>query len=287
MKGRSSGESAVLVLLSLLKRTGLFRGRRGLYLLVVLAFSLIPLYFKTELTGGSEYVVKGVIDGDTVILQGVDTPLRYLEIDTPEILTDESPGDPISQEARDLNESLVYGKRVKLEFDKEKYDQYGRMLAYVFVDGVFVNQEMVRNGLARALVIRPNDKYADLIREAENQAKRERKGIWGNIDKINPPPENERFLIKPSQAARYNGQRVVVRGKIVDSRKSRKVVVLDMENELDVVVFSGDLENFTFFGIAPERYYVGRPVEVIGRVKMYKGKPEIIVSHPISIRSLE
>jgi len=287
MKERSPKWPDTLAVLSLLRRTGLFKKRRGLYLLIALIVSLIPLYFKTELSGGSEYTVEGVIDGDTVILQGIDTHIRYLGIDTPEILTDESPGDPISLEAKDFNERLVSGKRVKLEFDKEKYDQYGRMLAYVFVEGIFVNQEIVRNGLARALIIKPNDKYAALIYEAEDQAKRERKGIWGNLGNLNPPPENERFLIKPSQASRYIGQRVVVIGKITDSRKSKKVIALNMENDLDVVIFSGDWGNFIFFGITPEKYYIGKPVEVVGRVKMYKGTPEIIISHPISIRSLK
>lgn len=45
-------------------------------------------------------------------------------------------------------------------------------------------------------------------------------------------------------------------------------------------------KNFRFFGINPESYYLGKPVEVIGRVRMYKGRPEIRISHPISIRTL-
>ncbi|GIW48174.1 MAG: hypothetical protein KatS3mg078_2051 [Deltaproteobacteria bacterium] len=59
-----------------------------------------------------------------------------------------------------------------------------------------------------------------------------------------------------------------------------------MEGDLDIVIFSDNWDEFEFFGIAPERHYVGKPVEVIGRVTVYRGKPQIIVSHPISIRSL-
>lgn len=270
-----------------LKKAGLFRKRRGLYLLLTVIVLGLSLYFKTEPgASGGEYLVESVIDGDTVTLQGIDVSVRYLEIDTPEILHEDSPGDPLSAEAKKLNESLVYGKKVKLEFDKEKYDDYGRMLAYVFADGVFVNKEIVRSGLARVLIIKPNDKYAGEIYEAENQAKRGRKGIWGNLDNLEPPGENSGFLIKPSQASRHIGDRVVTRGKITDFRESEKVIVLDMEDELDVVIFSGDWGNFKFFGIDPEKHYVGKPVEVTGRVKMYKGSPQIIISHPISIRDL-
>jgi DNA/RNA endonuclease YhcR with UshA esterase domain len=45
-------------------------------------------------------------------------------------------------------------------------------------------------------------------------------------------------------------------------------------------------KNFRFFGINPESYYLGKPVEVIGKVRMYKGRPEIRIGHPISIRTL-
>lgn len=293
MRGRRSKRPEIPAVLTILKKAGFFRKRKGLYLLLTLILILLPLFFKTELGGDGaggteESTVDRVIDGDTVVLQDTSsTHTRYLGIDAPEILTEESPGDPLSEEAQNLNRRLVDRKTVRLEFDQEKYDDYGRMLAYVFVDNTFVNEEIVKRGLARTLIIKPNDRYASVIYEAEEQAKRERRGIWGNLGSLKPPSENTNYLIKPSQASRYIGQRVVVRGKITDFRKSSKVLVLNMEDGLDIVVFSGDRENFSFFGITPEKHYVGMPVEVTGRVKMYKGKPQIIISHPISIRDLK
>ena len=273
------------------KKTVLLKSRKGLYLLLALSIAFLLLLVKTVprfgLTSTGTYRVLSVIDGDTIMLEGLDTQVRYLEIDAPEIPTEESPGDPLSLEAKKFNESLVDGKMVRLEFDEEKYDYYGRMLAYVYVDGLFVNHEMVRSGLARAFIIKPNDKHERIIHEAEEQAKRGRKGIWGDHKRFKPPDENARFLIKPSQASRYIGQRVVVRGKITDFRKSDKVIVLGMEEDMDVVIFSGDWRNFDFFGIVPEKYYPGKPVEVVGRVKMYRGKPQIVVGHPILIGELQ
>ena len=280
--------SEKLTFLELLKKLRYFKKlTKGILLLFILILVLLSIYFRSELSGNSnEYKVKEVIDGDTVTIKGFDTSVRYLGIDTPEILTEYSPGDPLAEKARDLNRRIVNGKKVRLEYDKQKYDDYGRLLANVFVDNTFVNEEIVRSGLARALIIKPNEKYASRILEAEKRAKGERKGIWGKLSELNPPPENKRFLIKPSQASRYVGERVVVRGKITDFRKSKKVLVLNMEDDLDLVIFPNSWDNFSFFGIIPEKYYVGEPVEVIGRVKMYKGTPEIIISHPISIRSL-
>jgi micrococcal nuclease len=290
MSRRRSKSPEIFAVLTLLKKAGFFKKWKELYLIIVLLLALIPLYFKTELRpkgSSGEYTVESVIDGDTITLEGVDTHVRYLEIDAPEVLHEDSPGDPLSEEAKNFNKSLVSGKKVKLEFDEEKYDDYGRMLAYVYIDGVFVNEEIVKNGLARPLIIKPNNKYADIIRKAEERAKRERKGIWGELSNLNPPPENRNFLIKPSQASRYIQQRVVVRGKITNFRKSAKVITLNMEDDLDIVIFSNDWENFSFFGISPEKYYVGKPVEVIGRVKMYKGRPQIVIYHPFLIRDLK
>ncbi|MFQ5786919.1 MAG: hypothetical protein ACE5H1_02980, partial [Thermodesulfobacteriota bacterium] len=135
-------------------------------------------------------------------------------------------------------------------------------------------------------IINPNDKYADRIIKAQEEAKLGRKGIWGDLYSLEPPGGNYGFLIKPSNASRYIDQRVVVRGKISKFRKSDKVLVLKMEGQLDIVLFPGSLSNFRFFNIKPEEYYMGKPAEVIGKVKMYKGRPNIIVNHPISIRAL-
>lgn len=259
---------------------------KGILPLLILILLLLSIYFQTDLIGNSnEYTVREVIDGDTVIIGGIDADVRYIGINTPEILTEDSPGEPLSEEAKNLNKSLVFGKKVRLEFDKERYDQYGRVLAYIFADGISVNEELVRNGLARAFIIKPNEKYAGRILEAERQAKLARKGIWGNLKELNPLSENRRFLIKPSQASNYVGERVVVRGKLTDFRKSNKALVLNMEGDLDLVIFPSNLENFRFLGIIPEKSYLGELVEVIGTVKMYRGKPEITISHPISIRS--
>ena len=280
--------SEKLTFLGLLKKVGYFiKPTKRILPLLILIFVALSIYFQSELSSDrNKYTVSEVIDGDTVTIKGFDASVRYLGIDTPEILTEDSPGDPLAEKARNLNRRIVNGKKVRLEFDKQKYDDYGRLLANVFVDTTFVNEEIVRSGLARALIIKPNEKYASRILEAERQAKRERRGIWGKLSELNPPPENKRFLIKPSQASRYVGERVVVRGKITDFRKSNKVLVLNMEDDLDLVIFPNSWDNFSFFGIIPEKYYVGEPVEVIGRVKMYKGTPEIIINHPISIRSL-
>jgi len=76
---------------------------------------------------------------------------------------------------------LVLHKNIRLEFDKERYDKYGRLLAYVYLeDGTFVNAELVKQGYARAMSIKPNTKCAGLFKQLQEEAKRENKGLWKN-----------------------------------------------------------------------------------------------------------
>ncbi|MBN1794623.1 MAG: thermonuclease family protein [Candidatus Omnitrophica bacterium] len=130
-----------------------------------------------------EAVVVRVIDGDTVIL-GTNQHVRYLGIDTPEIRKKirgvwEYAPEPYGEAAKAANVALVEGRRVQLEYDRERLDKYGRILAYVRLeDGTLVNGELVRAGLARVLIIPPNDRYSGLFYQFEREAREEKKGIW-------------------------------------------------------------------------------------------------------------
>jgi micrococcal nuclease len=127
-------------------------------------------------------VVTDVVDGDTIevlLADGAEEDVRYIGVDTPESV---KPGEPVqcgALRASDANERLVGGRRVRLRFDAERRDTYGRLLAYVYVGDVFVNAELVRRGLARTLTIEPNDSFAPLLRRLEAAAGRAGRGIWG------------------------------------------------------------------------------------------------------------
>ena len=104
-----------------------------------------------ELCGPSTGVVVEVLDGDTVTLED-GTRIRYLLIDAPEISNGEN--ECFGIEARDFNRDLVLNKEVELSYDEECLDAFGRLLAYVTIDGRSVNQLMVERGYACALYIR-------------------------------------------------------------------------------------------------------------------------------------
>jgi micrococcal nuclease len=125
--------------------------------------------------------VKRVIDGDTIEVSVDDhtDEVRYIGIDTPETV---KPGTPIQcfgPQASALNHRLVEGRAVRLVFDSERRDVYGRLLAYVYVGQRFVNARLVRLGYARTLTIPPNDTHAGLLHRLARAAGLAGRGLWG------------------------------------------------------------------------------------------------------------
>ena len=140
---------------------------------VALVF-LIALF---TLSAAKPYV-KQVYDGDTLSLS-TGEQVRYIGVDTPEIDHQGDKSDFLAHEARSFNAKLVQGKPVRLEFDQERNDQHGRLLAYVFLEnGDMVNELLVRKGLARVLPRPPNLKYFRRLLDAQRIAMSERAGIW-------------------------------------------------------------------------------------------------------------
>ena len=119
------------------------------------------------------FVVR-VIDGDTIKL--VDgTSVRYLGIDTSEKDT------PLWQEATEANRVLVEGKLIRLEYDTNKQDKYGRALAYVYVDDAFINCELLRSGLAEINTYKQSLKYLASFIDCQREAITKQHGIWNGV----------------------------------------------------------------------------------------------------------
>jgi micrococcal nuclease len=121
-----------------------------------------------------------VTDGDTIEVElpyGVED-VRYIGVDTPEV--DPNVGvECFGSDASQVNAELVEGKRVRLVFDAERRDRYGRLLAYVYVGDTFVNAELLRRGAARTLTIAPNDSFAERFARLAQEAANAGRGLWG------------------------------------------------------------------------------------------------------------
>jgi micrococcal nuclease len=134
-------------------------------------------------TGYQRGVVTRVIDGDTIEVElgeGVTTTVRYIGIDAPEY------GFPFFGEASSINTELVSGKTVVMVKDQSETDQFKRWLRYVFAGNVFVNQELVRAGMAQARNYPPDEACAQTLADAEEEARQGMVGLWAATPTLEP-----------------------------------------------------------------------------------------------------
>lgn len=121
------------------------------------------------------------IDGDTIEVKfqnGDIEKVRFILIDTPETNHPRLGEQPFGMEAASFTDVHLTDKEVKLEFDISERDKYGRLLAYVWLDGVNFNKMLVERGLARVAIFPPDIKYIDEFEEAQNMARANEIGIW-------------------------------------------------------------------------------------------------------------
>jgi len=119
-----------------------------------------------DVCGPSSAVVERVIDGDTIVLAS---------------------GDCFGSNATTFNRDLVLGKTVDLSYDNQCTDTYGRLLAYVSVDGTDVNALMVERGAACVLFIPPDgETRRSEFQTKQADAKARRAGLWGACDPLPP-----------------------------------------------------------------------------------------------------
>jgi micrococcal nuclease len=147
--------------------------------LIFLFPTYIPSGSDTALQSTPAVTVLSVIDGDTIKVRigEKEETVRYIGIDTPEPYRDGEPA-CFSREATEENKRLVEGKEVKLVGDKEDRDKYGRLLRYVYVGDTFVNAEMVENGFAKILRIKPNTEHASELSTLQEAAREAKRGLW-------------------------------------------------------------------------------------------------------------
>ncbi len=135
--------------------------------------------------------VSRVIDGDTIELEG-GQKVRYIGINSPETVHPEKSVECFGKEASNKNKELVEGKEIKLEKDVSETDKYDRLLRYVYVGDLFINDYLVRNGYAYSSSYPPDIKFQEQFRKAEEEAKNNKRGLWAdNVCNSTNTPTNQ------------------------------------------------------------------------------------------------
>lgn len=166
----------------------------AIVLVVVLVGALIS-WFQQDDAGssggdGEAATLVRVVDGDTLVveLDGQEERIRLLNIDTPETVHPQRPVECMGPEATERMEELVSpGAQLTLKFDEERTDQYDRLLAGVFLDAVFINEQMARDGFGAPVHYAPNDRFLDQIEEAWAEAEADGVGVFA--DDLDCEPE--------------------------------------------------------------------------------------------------
>ncbi|MBU1323458.1 thermonuclease family protein [Patescibacteria group bacterium] len=122
-----------------------------------------------------------VVDGDTIKIDEGKVTVRYIGIDTPETVHPSKPVECLGKEASDKNKQLVEGKEIILEKDISETDKYGRLLRYIWLGDVLVNEQLVKEGYAKSSTYPPDVKHQTRFIQAEKEARESGKGLWGDV----------------------------------------------------------------------------------------------------------
>jgi len=136
--------------------------------------------------GGVFATVVSVVDGDTIKIEGGEV-VRYIGVDTPETVAPNKPVQCYGKEASAKNNELVQGKVVELVRDVSQRDKFGRLLRYVWVGDVMVNEYLVKEGYAHVSTYPPDVSYVDTFLAAEKSAREANKGLWSGVCPVVTP----------------------------------------------------------------------------------------------------
>ncbi|MBQ7767182.1 MAG: thermonuclease family protein [Lachnospiraceae bacterium] len=171
-------------------RSKCFFAAMAIFIVLFLSFKGVLDFKESTHSGICLAKVVRVIDGDTIVvnMNGKEHNIRMIGIDAPESVDPDEEENSVFGDIASAytEEHLKTGTNIFLSFDKEKYDQYGRMLAYVWVceDNDDINNlyqyQMVKDGYAWAIKIEPNTAFNNYLDEAMKDAGQNRRGLWGN-----------------------------------------------------------------------------------------------------------
>ena len=165
------------------------------FLLFLLLLCCIPVIMAANNNLNNAVIVR-IIDGDTykVNFNGKEQSLRIIGVDAPESKPNKKAFRDSRKTGQDIATIMAMGKRatifvetlikpgdtIKIEFDVQQYDRYGRLLGYVYLpNGKMLNEELVRAGYANLMTVPPNVKYQSRFLELYKQARENKRGLWG------------------------------------------------------------------------------------------------------------
>jgi len=235
-----------------------------------------------RLAPGGAAAVVGIVDGDTVVLDD-GRQVRLVGIQAPKLPLGRKGfvAWPLAEAARRAVADLIEGQTVRLAFGGVRMDRHHRVLAHLFrEDGLWVQGEMLRRGLARVYTFPDNRALAGAMYAEEGAAQAARAGIWSDPFYA---------VRRPDGLAREIGTFQVIEGRVLAATRSRERVYLnfgpDWRSDFTVAVAVRDLALFDAAGMTPTSL-AGRLLRVRGWLREWNG-PMIEATHPEQIELLD
>ena len=138
------------------------------------------LFFNCHQVMAKELSVKKVYSGNTIKLKN-GKKIEYIGVDTP------GKGKPFFDICKKANKSLVDKKEISIKTDVLERQDDGKLLGYVYADGTFVNSELIKRGYALAYIVPPNESYRKLFLSLQEEARKNRRGLWAFEDRNDEP----------------------------------------------------------------------------------------------------
>ncbi len=222
----------------------------------------------------SYYPIKRIYDGDTILLEN-GTKLRLLGINTPEVSKRDKIADEGGEEAKQWLIAKLKGAKIKLRYDIEHKDKYGRVLAHVFTkNNEHINLQLIANGLAIVNIYPPNLKYVDKLIAAQQQAELQQLGLWDM-------PAYAVKNVNDFDSEKHKGwQRIS--GTVTRIKQARKYNYLYLSPQFALKIARNSEKLFVDLND-----YLGKTIEARGWVRKNKQNYHLLIRHPSAIKILK
>ena len=258
------------------------------FMLVVFSFASANALDRCQLSSKSnteQAIVKWVYYGDTLLVTnkkgGNKRKIRIIGIDTPEVKHHQQKAQLYGAKAREELRVLLKkaNYQVILEYDKEKYDRYKRILAHVYLaNGVSISEWLLQQGFAKTLIIPPNVSHVNCYKKAELLAQKQKLKIW----KLN---SNKLKTLQELKAKNKGYVRLKARIKKIQQQKKTIVLVLDSDSKKPIQIRIRK-KNLRYFKNVNPINLKAQEVIISGILKNKKNKRTITISHESQIELL-
>jgi micrococcal nuclease len=224
-------------------------------------------------THGETGTVVIVYDGDTIKVRfdnGYERRVRLIGIDCPEINDPDKEKSLQAQLAKRFVFHYLYRKTVKLTYEPEREDKYGRLLAYVWIGGSLFNEFVLREGFAQVFLAFPYEQKERFI-QAQKTAQEQGRGFWR---------EKSYPLIPAKNIRNHIGKLIQVRFTCVQTRHRGRFYFLYPEKKGFAVLIPEENRS----GFPDLKTYKDRTIEAFGFLEEYKGQPQIMAFDPLQLK---